>query len=112
MSRSSSDAEQLLMAIAEAAELGHAAAEDFELRLALGDFDLAVALETAIVVDQIADAVPELHRGKRERNLGHMTAEPAHPARIHARGVAADVILLEERYPSPRRARWSALEQP
>jgi hypothetical protein len=46
------------MSKAETRQLVDARAQRCELGLVLGDLDLAVALETAVVVDQIADAVP------------------------------------------------------
>src|SRR5262249_52143189 len=86
----------LLVGEAAAWEFGAARAKLFKLRLALRDLHLAVAVKAAVVVHQIADAVPQLHGGDRERHLGEMAAEAAHAAGVDARGMAADVILLND----------------
>ncbi len=91
--------DQLLMGKALPVEFLDPGAQRRQFLLGLGDLDLAVALEAAIVVDQVADAVPDLHRGDRQRHLGKVAAETAHAAGIDARRVAPDMVLLDDGHP-------------
>src|SRR5437660_10873416 len=68
----------------------------FQFCVILRDQNLAVALEVAIVVEKLRDPLPDSHRADRERNLGDMPRELADTAGVHARGVAAGIILLDE----------------
>lgn len=67
-----------------------------QLGLRLGQLHLAVGLEAAIVVDEILDAVPHLHRGDRKRDLGQGTAKLTNAASVHARCMATGIVLLDE----------------
>ncbi len=46
---------------AEPTDRGYTSAQYFELGLALGDLHLAAAFEAAIILDEIANAMPQLH---------------------------------------------------
>ncbi len=81
---------------AELLHLRDAGTLDIEFGRGLGDLDLAVGFEAAIVVDQRLDAMPDLHRHDRQRNFGDVPAEATHAASIDTRGMATGVILLDQ----------------
>jgi hypothetical protein len=83
------------MCESERANLGYAALEDLELGIAFGDLDLPMAFETTVIVDEIANPVPQFHRRDGERDFGHMAPQAPHPARVDARGMTTSIILLK-----------------
>jgi len=88
--------DQLLMGEALQAQVVDPGAKAVELGLALGHQHRPVALEAAIVADQLLDLLPQFHRGNRQRDLGEVARELAHAAGIHARGMAAGIVLLDQ----------------
>jgi len=55
-----------------------------------------VAVKAAVVVDEVADTLPQRHRGDRQRHLRHMARQLAHAAGVDAGGMAAGVVLLQQ----------------
>ena len=89
-------ADDLLVIEPEQPDLLDPGALQRKLGLGLGDLDLTVAFEAAVVVDEMLDPVPQLHRGNRQRHLRQVASEPPHAAGIDAGGMAAGVVLLDQ----------------
>src|SRR6218665_1702258 len=87
--------DQFLMVKAAQSQHVDARAAVRQIGLGLGDQDLAVRTEAAIIVDEFADPVPERHGRVRERNLRDIAGELAHAAGIDARGMAAGMVFLQ-----------------
>ncbi len=90
--------DDLLVLETECLHLRDAIALGIEFGRGLGDLDLAVGFEAAVVVDEVGDAVPDRHRHHRQRDLGDVPAEPAHATGIDTGGMAADVVLLDQQH--------------
>jgi hypothetical protein len=90
--------DEFLVVEAEGTHFLDARLQRDQLGLALGHLDLAVCIEAAIVVDEVLDAVPQLHRSGGERDLGRMAAESPHAAGIDPRGVAPGIVLLQHQH--------------
>jgi hypothetical protein len=88
--------DQLFMMEAAQFEVGDAGAAGVEVGLVLRHHHLPVRGEAAIVVDQLPDAMPDLHRGVGKRDLGDMARQLAHAAGIDAGGMAAGMVLLDQ----------------
>ena len=80
---------------AHRAKVGRALDELLKVGVRLGYLDLRRTLKTAIVVEEFADPVPDLHRALGDRHLGIVAAKPAHAAGIHAGGMSADRVLFD-----------------
>ena len=91
-----SGVDQLLVGEAERVELGHTCTADRQFVLVLGDQNLAIALKTAIIVEEIGDLLPDSHRANRKRDFGDVPRELAHATRINAGRVAAGIVLLDQ----------------
>ena len=89
--------DQLLVRETERAHALHALRQQFHLGLILGNFDLTNALKATVVIGEIADRMPQLHRGGREWDFSWMPAEAPHASRVHARRVSAHVVFLDHR---------------
>ena len=76
----------------ECVELGDARAADSKLFLVLGDQNLPMALEAAIVVEEFGNLLPDPHRTDRQRDLGNMPRELADAAGIDAGGLAKEMV--------------------
>ena len=87
--------EQLLVRETAQAQVVDAGAEAIEFVLTLGDQHLAMRLEAAIVVDDVANALPDLHGGNRQRHLGDVAGELPHATSVNPGGVSTDVVLLQ-----------------
>lgn len=61
----------------------------------LGDADLAMGMEGAIVAGQLADAAPQLHAGDRQADLGRVAVHGADAAGIDARRMPPDMAALQ-----------------
>src|SRR6218665_3161601 len=93
--------DQFLMVKAAQSQHVDARAAVRQIGFGLGDQDLAVRTEAAIIVDEFADPVPERHGRVRERNLRDIAGELAHAAGIDARGMAAGMVFLQHDHRQP-----------
>ena len=80
---------------AERLQFSHARFQPVELGVVLCDLDLPGTLEATRVVHQVFDALPEFERSHRKRHFREMPSQPPHAARVHARGMTCNVVLLE-----------------
>jgi len=55
-----------------------------------------MAFEAAGIADQRFDPLPDSHRVDRKRDLGDLPCKLPDAAGIHARGVAAGIVLLDQ----------------
>jgi len=85
-------------------QVGDAGAAALQIGLVLGDQNLSVAGEAAIIVDQFGNIVPERHRGVGERDFRDVARELAHAAGIDAGSVTPGMVLLyqDDREPAHR----------
>ena len=80
----------------QSVQLDHTRLAVFQVAVRFGDQDLTVAVESAVIVEKFADLFPDRHRPQRERNFRHVPRQHPHPTCIHARRMAARVILFEQ----------------
>jgi len=71
--------------------------KDLQVGIALGKLDLAARLKSTVIAYQVFDPLPELERSDGERDLREVPSKAPHSARVHARSVPTDRVLLEDR---------------
>ena len=87
---------QLLVDETEGVQFRDAGAACLELCVILRDQNLAVAFEAAVVIKKLLNPLPDSHRADRKRNLGDVPCELTDASGVHARGVTAGIILLDQ----------------
>ena len=87
--------EHLLVRETAQAQVCDAGAEAVQFVLTLGDQHLAMRLEPAIIVDDVANALPDLHGGNRQRDLGDVAGELPHATSVNPGGVSTGVVFLQ-----------------
>lgn len=85
------------MRIASRLHLFYTSPEKGHVINVFGDLDLLHRLKAAIVLHDLRNSTPHLHRQICQRDLFNVTPQAAHSAGIHPRCVTANPVLFQQR---------------